>query len=248
MTKPVFPLTWGPQRIPVEVQNRIRPAPSSPILRNGTGFRNSKMLSQPLLQILNTIQQMVFYSNVIKTTPSVLQQPGFDFFRILNCQTEHQLLRYIYTDKSELAQTPEPDIELHPIESVTRVACICFLNHLLIVSPPSSGLGRALTKHLAKEIRKFKLNSLNDLSKESLALLAWSLFIGAQGANCQPERRFFVQRLARIATICGWRSWEQISWVLTDYYFSPEANGLDWRAIWDEAMAGFVIPGSVEEA
>lgn len=246
MTKPVFPLTWDTQPIPPSIQQRIRPPASSPIRRIGSGFWANTLLSQSLLRILNVIREMIFYSVTLQTTPLAIEQTDHDFFRILNYETEHQLLSYIYTDNSE-AQTPEPDLEIHPIESVTRVASICFLNHLLIVSPPSSGLGRALTKHLVKEVQNFKLNILLHLPKENYGLIAWALFIGAQGALGQPERRLFVERLARVTMLCGWQSWDQISRILSDYYFLPESQGVRWRAIWDEAMAGFVISGDGEE-
>ncbi|KAJ6140475.1 hypothetical protein N7470_010271, partial [Penicillium chermesinum] len=238
-----LPLTWDAQPVPADIQQRIRPPASSPIRRIGSGFWANTLLSQPLLRILTVIQDMIFYSITLRAAPQAIEQRDHDFIHLLNCEAEHQLLSYIYTDDSESSQTPEPDLEIHPIESVTRVASICFLNHLLIVSPPSSGLGRALTKHLVKEVRRFKISLLMELPKENTGLYAWSLFIGAQGSLGHPERRLFVERLAHVAMLCGWQSWEQVSRILTDYYFIPEAQGPSWQIIWDEAMAGFVVPG-----
>ncbi|KAJ5403940.1 hypothetical protein N7509_003811 [Penicillium cosmopolitanum] len=132
------------------------------------------------------------------------------------------------------------------IEAVARVAVICFLNNFLIVSPPSSGLGRALTKHLVKAVGNCKISSLLHLPKESLNLFAWALFIGARGSIGHRERIWFVERLARVAMICEWQSWEQVSRIIADYFFVPGTQDDDWRCVWEEAMSGYVIP--VEEA
>ncbi|KAJ5565241.1 hypothetical protein N7513_001483 [Penicillium frequentans] len=234
LAKPVFPLTWDTQPVPLDIQHRIRPPPSSPIRRLGSGFWANTLLSPPLLRILNVIRDMIFYSITVQVAPQAIHFSDHDFFRVLNCETEHQLLSYIYTEDRRSER-------IHPIEAVTRVTSICFLNYFLIVSPPSSGLGRALTKHLMKVVNNFRLTLLLELPKENFGLFAWALFIGAQGSLGQPERPWFVERLARVAMLCEWQSWEQVARVLTDYFFIAAAQGSRWRAIWDEAMAGFVI-------
>ncbi|KAJ5935658.1 hypothetical protein N7466_005205 [Penicillium verhagenii] len=234
LAKPVFPLTWDSQPVPLDIQHRIRPPPSSPIRRLGSGFWANTLLSPPLLRILNVVRDMIFYSITVQVAPQAIRFSDHDFFRVLNCETEHQLLSYIYTEDSRSER-------IHPIEAVTRVTSICFLNHFLIVSPPFSGLGRALTKHLMKAVNTIRLNLLLELSRENFGLFAWALFIGAQGSLGQPERHWFVERLARVAMLCEWQTWEQVSQILTDYFFIVAAQGSRWRAIWDEAMSGFVI-------
>lgn len=232
MTKPVFPLTWDAQPIPPEIQQRIRPLASSSLNRLGLGFANT-LLSPSLLRIISVLRDMVFFHIAYQTNPAIIKPSDQDFFRMLNCEAEHQLLSYIYAEGP-----PDPELHLHPIEAVTRVASICFLNDFLIVSPSSSGLGRALTKHLRTAAGNCKLSLLVELAKPNLELYAWTLFIGAQGALCQPERSWFVERLARIAIICGWQSWEQVWKVMTEFFFS---DSLNWRLIWDEAMTGVVV-------
>ncbi|KAJ5631686.1 uncharacterized protein N7484_011786 [Penicillium longicatenatum] len=234
LATPVFPLTWDTQPVPLEIQHRIRPSPSSPIRRLGSGFWANTLLKPPLLRILNVIRDMIFYSITVQVAPEAIHFSDHDFFRVLNCETEHQLLSYINAEdyRSE---------RIHPIEAVTSVTSICFLNYFLIVSPPSSGLGRALTNHLVRVMNNFRLTLLLELPRENFGLFAWALFIGAQGSLGQPERPWFVERLARVAMLCEWQTWEQVSRILTDYFFIAAAQAPRWRAIWDEAMAGFVI-------
>ncbi|OQD80465.1 hypothetical protein PENANT_c035G08749 [Penicillium antarcticum] len=236
MAKPVFPLTWDAQPVPSDIQQRIRPQASSPLNNVGSGFFANSCISPPLQRILYVLRDMVFFSIMNQMAPAALQPIDQDFFRVLNCEAEHQLLSYIYTDDS-----PIPVSKLHPIEAVTRVASICFLNHFLIVSPSSSGLGRALTRHLTTAVEKCKLSLLRGLPKESFGPYAWALFVGAQGSQGQAERAWFVERLARVAIICGWQSWEQVSKVMANYFFVMTSDGLSWRSIWDEAMSGFVV-------
>ena len=240
MTKPVFDLTWDAQPIPPDIQVRIRPPALSPLHRLGSAFFSNGLLSPALLQILHVIRDMVFFSITQQTNPTVIQDNDQDFFRVLNCEAEHQLLSYIYTDG-----VLNPKVNLHPMEAVVRVASICFLNHLLIVSPSSSGLGRALTKHLKTAATNCSFSFLLGLPKENLQLYAWVLFIGAQGSLGHLERPWFVERLARVSMICGWQSWEHVSMMMANY-FLIDFDSLNWRSIWDEAMTGFVLSESEE--
>lgn len=242
LAPPVFPLTWDAQPVPLEIQQRIRPPDSSPIRKLGSGYWANTLLSPPLLRILSVLRDMIFYSITVQTAPSNLHPGDHDFLRVINCEVEHQLLSYVYTDGTASTHPGRTVIDIHPIEAVTRVAAICFLNHFLIVSPPSSGLGRALTKHLVDAITNCKLSLLLQLPKENFGLFAWALFLGAQSSEGQPERPWFVERLARVAMICDWQNWEQVSRILSDYFFVPLAQDATWRCIWEEATAGFVIP------
>ncbi|KAJ5273969.1 hypothetical protein N7478_009094 [Penicillium angulare] len=241
LAKPVFPLTWDAQPVPMEIHRRIRPPTQSPVRRLGSGFWANALLSHQLLIILNVVRDIIFYSITVRVTPMLVHENDHGFFRVLTCETEHQLLSYIYDNYSDSQDPSKADLDIHPIESVTRVASICFLNHFLIVSPPSSGLGRALTKHLKKAVDRYSLTSLLELPKENAGLFAWSLFIGAQGSLGHPERSWFVERLGRVAMLYEWQSWEQVSRILTDYFFVAAVQGSSWPAIWDEAVAGFVI-------
>ncbi|KAJ6083819.1 hypothetical protein N7467_007954 [Penicillium canescens] len=236
MTKPVFPLTWDAQPIPSDIQQRIMPQALSPLNNLGSGFFANSFISPSLQRILYVLRDMVFFSIMNQMTPAAIQPIDQDFFRVLNCEAEHQLLSYIYADDS-----PNPLLKLHPIEAVTRVASICFLNHFMIVSPSSSGLGRALTKHLTTAVETCKLSFLQELPKENFGLYTWALFVGAQGSQGQAERAWFVERLAHVAMICVWQSWEQVSKVMANYFFVMTLDGLSWRSVWDEAMTGFVI-------
>ncbi|KAJ5806974.1 hypothetical protein N7474_010566, partial [Penicillium riverlandense] len=246
MTKPVFPLTWDAQPVPQEIQQRVRPPASSPLNRLGSGFFSNTLLSAPLLRILHVVRDVIFFSVACRSAPAAVHGDQ-DFFRVLNYETEHQLLSYVYTDgQSPDESSLNPELELHPIEAVTRVASICFLNLYLIHSPSQSGLGRALTKHLKAAVNNCKLPLVLRLPKENFGLFAWALFIGAQGSLAQVERPWFVDLLARTAMICGWKTWEQASEVLADYFFipsraGPASQGPDWKSIWDEAMAGLVF-------
>ncbi|KAJ5683188.1 hypothetical protein N7462_006353 [Penicillium macrosclerotiorum] len=240
LVKPVFPLTWDSQPVPQVIQQRIQPPTSSPAYQLGSGFFSNMLLSSPLIRILHVIRDIIYYSLTVQTVPAVIQPDDHHFFRVLNCEAEHQLLSYVYTNSSPTVDHLGLPFEIHPIEAVTRVAAISFLNNFLIVSPPSSGLGRALTNHLRAAMSNCTLCLLFTMSKENFGCFAWALFIGAHGALGQAERPWFMERLARIAIICEWQTWEQVSRILSDYFFIPAIHEIEWRSIWDEAMAGFV--------
>ncbi|KNG80813.1 tachykinin family protein [Aspergillus nomiae NRRL 13137] len=55
--------------------------------------------------------------------------------------------------------------------------------------------------------------------------------------RCQVERPWFVERLSRVALVCGWHTWMQMSDVLIDYFYLPSTNQESWTSIWIEVMA-----------
>lgn len=232
MTKPVFSLTWDPEPIPPHIKQRFAVTNNSPLIRLGKAFSQSHILSPPLLMILDAMRQILLYSHTCKETPTIVRDSDHDFFRVFNCEVEHQLLSYIYPQESPTS-TPftNSPLDLHPVETVIRIAAICYLNHFLIILPPSTGIARALTRHLKTAIEDC---TLGPVPKEQYGLLAWALFIGAQGSVGQVERPWFVGRLAHICLSCDWHDWDQVSSLLEDYIYLPSANGIIWGTVWNE--------------
>jgi hypothetical protein len=239
LVRPVFPLTCDAQPVPQEVQQRLQPPVSVQSHRLGSGFFANKLLSPPLIRILWVVRDVIYYGATVRATPENIHSDDNHLFRVLNCEAEHQLLSYIYS-KVDPPNCLSPSLELHPIEEIARVASICFLNYFLIVSPPSSGLGRALTRHLVKAVSNCNLSLLLPLSKENFEVFAWALFVGAQGSLGQNERSWFAERLARVAMICKWQTWDQVSNIMLGYFYLPDTHSVNWRSIWDEAMTVFV--------
>ncbi|EAW20444.1 uncharacterized protein NFIA_028750 [Aspergillus fischeri NRRL 181] len=239
MTKPLFPLPWDPRPVPSSVQQRIRPPAASVLARLGAAFFANNILSLPLLKILDVMRDIVLYSQAYRERPASLYPEDHELFRVVNCETEHRLLSHIYTDGHQ-GSPSGTQLDISPIEAVTRVACICFLNQFLIVSPPSSGLGRALTKHLKASMSSCSLSLGPKSAKAINGLLAWVLFIGAQGSAGQVEHSWFIDWLARLAMLRGWQKWEQVADVLADYFYLPDFHGAIWESAWEEAVTGFV--------
>lgn len=236
MTAPVFPLLWGSKRIPVDVQARIQPSEFSPVHRFGNALCANTLLSCSLRRVIHAFRGVAFYSEAIQTNPLALQPRDHEFFRLFICEIEHRLVSYVDSE-------PEVTV-LHPIEAVTRTAAICYLNNLLIVSPPSTGLGRALTKHLKRVANNCTLPLLARLPEENAVLLAWALFIGAHSSTGQIEHQWFIEQLSTIALICGWSLWDHVSNLLTEYLYVPQVQCQIWKAIWDKVVA-FVPTGII---
>ncbi|KAE8374309.1 hypothetical protein BDV26DRAFT_270253, partial [Aspergillus bertholletiae] len=234
MTQPVFPLATDLQTVSADIQERIEPSDASGLQRLGIAFVSNPYLSSCLLDILRAMREIILYGQACNKNSVVLGTDDHEFFRSLNCEVEHRLLSYIYSESiipgMKFSETAS---YLGSVEAVTRIASICYLNHFLIVSPPSSGLGRALTRHLKQALADCPWSPL---SKEGHGLFAWVLFIGAQSSAGQIERPWFVERLSRIALFCGWHSWRQMSDVLIEYFYLPSTNQAGWESIWNEAM------------
>ncbi|KAK6811402.1 hypothetical protein RU639_012879 [Aspergillus parasiticus] len=234
MTQPVFPVARDLQPVSASIQERIAPSDTSELQRLGVAFVSNPHLSSCLLSILRAMRDIVLYGQACNQNPAVLCTDDHEFFRTLNREVEHKLLSYVYSEYTTRDMPiSEATSYLGSLEAVTRIASICYLNHFLIVSPPSSGLGRALTRHLKQAMADCPWPPL---SKEGHGLLAWVLFIGAQSSTGQVERPWFVERISRIALVCGWHTWRQMSDVLIDYFYLPSTNQAGWESIWNEAM------------
>ncbi|KAL5356210.1 hypothetical protein BJX96DRAFT_104158 [Aspergillus floccosus] len=235
MTNTIFPLTWTPDPVPADIMRRITPPDGSSLKKLGTAFHMIPILSRPLLKILDVMTNIILYSHTCKESPSALSDDDHDFFRNLNREVEHQLLSYVHPQEDDQNMPfPGSNPDPLPLETVTRVAAICYLNYFLIKLHPSAGLSRALTKHLKSALSH---SSLHSLPQKYHALMAWALFIGGQGSIAQVERPWFVERLAHVSRSCKWHTWDQVSNVMGEYFYLPSTNGFIWATVWDEAMS-----------
>ncbi|KAI2792133.1 hypothetical protein POX_b02169 [Penicillium oxalicum] len=225
-----------------EVQRRIQPLISSITHQTGSGFFSNLALSLPLIRILYMVRDLVFYNLAAHINLGALMPSDHQFFSSLNHSVEHQLLAYIYPDDPENPNPHSQPIDLHPIEALTRVATITFLNKFLIIAPPSCGLGRALTRHCVNAVNDCPFSLLHTMPKGNYGLFAWALFTASQNLTGYPERQWFVQRLARVAKICDWHHWDQVSRIMSDYFYVGHLHGEEWRTIWDEVAAEVVVP------
>lgn len=154
---------------------------------------------------------------------------------------EHELLSYPSRRQSDTEAATGPST-LPSREALARVASICFLNSIIIVTPPSTGLGRALTKHLKQAIVDFiDLYALSELSTDDLDLLAWALFIAVHGARGQVEQPWFVSRMADVISARNRKHWEEMAEVMHRFFYIPDIHERAWRPIWDEAMAHLAL-------
>ncbi|EAW13329.1 uncharacterized protein ACLA_053750 [Aspergillus clavatus NRRL 1] len=238
MVKPIFPLPWDSRPVSSSIQERIRPPASSVLTRLGSALLANPLLSLPLLRVLHVMRDIVLYSQTYRESPASFHPGDHDFFRVLNCEIEHRLLSYIYTDFRSGGVPSATELDVHPVEAVTRVASICFLNQFLIVSPPSSGMARALTKHLKVAVSSCFLSLQSNTPKDVYGLLAWALCIGAQASMGQAERPWFVARLAQLAVTCDWQTWDQFANVLVDYFYLPGVHEISWQSAWGETAIG----------
>ncbi|KAL2000826.1 hypothetical protein VTN02DRAFT_2565 [Thermoascus thermophilus] len=237
MTKPVFPLAWVPQPLAPEIRQRLSLHISSALLGQlGTALFTNPFLSPPLVKALHGLQDLVLFHCIKDQNPEALGLEDHQAFRILNYETEHELASYPFRLPRNRDTGPQ-GTNLHPVESVARVASICYMNLFIIVSPPSSGLGRALTKHLKEAVGRCTPEVLAQLPRKCYDLFSWALFIGAHGSAGQIERPWFVQRLAHAAAVQGWKDWEEVADVLTGYFYISHIHDPIWRPVWDEAMA-----------
>lgn len=145
-------------------------------------------------------------------------------------EIEHELLSY------------PSEARIPPLEAVARVACLCYSGQSFVVVLPSSGFGRALTKHIKRAISEVPLELSTSLATADLDLLAWALLVAAYGSREQQEYPWFISRLADIIAIQGWTQWEEHCVpVIRRYFYTPQNHSYAWKKIWDDAISHVVV-------
>lgn len=243
LTVPLFPMHWSSPPVPRSLLDRVTPSTGSPLNLLVTAFTTNPLLSPELVEILQAIRALIHYSETCRTQAASFSRDEHEFFVALNLGSEHRLLSYPYATAESPdipGSSPQPKT-LHPIEALTRVASVGFLHHFLIVSPPASGSGRAITRHLTTVLNGCSDTILSQLPPENYDLHAWALFVAAQGAAGQPDRPLFVERLARVARVRHWTTWDDVSRVMIRYLYLPHNNEQSWRGIWAEVTANYSV-------
>jgi hypothetical protein len=240
MTKPVFALPWEPKRLASEIQQRIRPPPSSTLGNLGVALLGNPNLSAPLVNALHGLRDAMLLQNLGHQDPNGLTCQDHQLFLKLGSEVEHELLSYPYRSSTG-SQMGSGRSNVHATESLTRVAAISYLNLSIIVSPPSTGLGRSLTKHMKQAISSFTASGVAQMPPPYLDLLAWALFIAAHGSMGQIEWPWFVSRMADVITARGWKQWEEVAEIMTRHFYISYLHGAGWRVVWDEAMTHLAV-------
>lgn len=235
MTKPLFPLTWASNPVPSHAHLRLKLSnhPSN-LGRFGMALCANPLVSGPLQRIIHVLCEVALYCETSQLNAAALLPEDHTFFRLLSCEAEHQLLSYKYV-QFERARLLHPGItfELNPIEALVRTATIALINDLLIISPPSSGLGRALTRHMKKSV-DVCFDLLPHFPEENVTLVIWALFVGAHGSLGRAEHPWFIERLVILVTFCGWDDWDEVVDYLSGYVFVHHVQGHAWRIVWNE--------------
>ncbi|KAK2810416.1 hypothetical protein FQN50_002905 [Emmonsiellopsis sp. PD_5] len=251
MSRPYFPLTWDPQPIPPELSAKIFPPPNSPLLATGIPLITNPSLSPTLRNALSSLREILFFEYASTTTPTNFTPTDHEIFVFKSHEVEHELLDYPYRftpspPTTTPTQTTPPTLDdppLTPLESIARIAAILHICFTFVVSPPSSGIGRALVHHITSALKKYPSHTLPLLPPSHLDLIAWATFLGARGARGQPTRAWFLERLREVGRLRGWEEggWEEVERVMGGYLFMPGLDRGVFRGVWEEVVEGPVV-------
>lgn len=238
--RPAFPPIMDSFTIPSEILNRISPEPFSPLLNTGLSITSNPYLSPTLVKAATGLRDLMFFDDFNSRDKAGLTPEDHDLFRASSHMIEHEILDYPYRQFS--AQDEDAfKINLHPIEAVTRITLICYINTCFIVSPPASGLGRALVRNLRNALSNPALTQFYNENR-CLDLLAWAYFLGAHFSRGQLDRPWMIQGLTNILRRRGLRTWPDAVDVMRGYLYMPRIHEVSWINAWDDAM---VLAGSM---
>lgn len=226
MARPLFDIPWPIEGLSLETSQRIEPPPSSVLFDMADAFQDASRFSLRLRWCAQRLREAVLLRHAEVSEP---YDPPL-IYKLMH-EIEHELLSY------------PSEARLSPLEAVARVACICYSGQSFVVVLPTSGFGRALTKHIKRAISEVPWElSTSLLATSDLDLLAWVLFVAAYGSREQPEYPWFISRLADIIAIQGWTQWEEHCVpVIRRYFYTPQTHSYAWKKIWDDAISHVAV-------
>ncbi|KAH8690963.1 hypothetical protein BGW36DRAFT_411701 [Talaromyces proteolyticus] len=242
MSKPIFTLPWEPAPLTAELRQQICPSPSSHLTLLGSAFWNehSSEFSQSLIHSVKKLRDTLYYQNLIMEQEREEKRDNqtylFQLYKLI-IEAEHDLLSYPFQISGNSCETSHT-ANLNSKEAMARMGCICVFNSIVIVTPPAAGMGRSLTNFMKKSICTFTDQyPFLQFTIPDLNLLAWVLFIGAQGSLNQPEYTWFVSGLADVVKLRIWGNWADVVSELQRYIFMPRVQDVIWRSIWEDAIS-----------
>ncbi|PGH13710.1 hypothetical protein AJ80_06215 [Polytolypa hystricis UAMH7299] len=240
MTRPLFPIVWKPPPIPPALAQRAFPSPSSPFSHLAESFYSNTIFSQSLAQIMKGLRDLLFLDVYDSLEPGALTVEEHELFRLHAHTIEHDLLDYPYRlPRRTPTNADVPTIS--PTENAARVSAIAYMSFCFVVSPPASGLSRALVSHVRRALAACPISQVDSRAEWNLDLLAWVAFVGAHGSFEPSTRAWFIERLREIVAIRGWKEWTEMELVLFRHFYLPRLQKLKWKRIWIDAISDPVL-------
>ena len=243
-SQPQLPLTSRCIRLDNSTWHRIAPPLDSTLYLFARSFAGLPFLSPTLIQLLQGIRDLCFLDEFNFRDQKGLTWQEHDVVRKRSLTIEHALLNYAF-------ETFSPDHEnsgtlaIPFLEAVARLTALSYLNTLVIVSAPSSGLGRGLTLQMYRLLQSFKDHSSN-LSSDSLDLLTWSACTAIQTCFGRQESLFFNEHLKHLLRLRKYKNWQEFEAKMRGYLYNPRIQETSWQEIFNAAYVeqGWWSPAS----
>jgi hypothetical protein len=233
LRRPTYPPIMASFTIAPETMKRIIPPTSSPVYRTCSDLISNSYFSQELVKAATSLRDLMYCDDFNLRDPDGLSRKDHDQFRASAHLIEHELLEYPYREST---MSNRLRLDTHPIEEAGRVASIVFMNTAFIVSPPASGLARALVGQLRITLSNTRLHEFYT-EPRCLDLLAWAHLLGVHLSRGQLNEPWFIGGLAEIINRRGWRSWPEILDAMRGYMYMPRIHETTWMNGFHDAMA-----------
>lgn len=112
-----------------------------------------------------------------------------------------------------------------------RLTALVFDVGILFPLPPCVGVLARLVRGIKDALEEV---SIEEVSNDSVQALTWILFVGGIAAKGMEERRWFVQRLARLVEWMGVTRWRDVKTVLRSFVWMGMAMDDEGMEVYDE--------------
>jgi hypothetical protein len=240
LSKPIFPIPWHIESLSPQILSRISPSLDFPLYYLATAFPQIPILSPKIVSLFFNLRDLAYLDDWNARDAQSLSAAEHELFRIKAQEIEHQLLSYPYDAVNLERESSEkasilPSDRFHPLEMITRIAALLYVNNVIAVSLPAFGLMRALIFHFKRQLQQLQYQlETRPPPPAALDLLAWVLFLGAQSSQGQVERPWFVRHIAGLVQVKGWEDWAAVERVMQTFLYVERVSGACWREIWQE--------------
>ncbi|KIV84805.1 hypothetical protein PV11_00562 [Exophiala sideris] len=236
LSRPILPLPWQREPIPIDIRQRIAPEPGSEMASMGLKFQQLEELSDSLQNLLINGQDVCNLCQVNAANARGLSPRENAILRQKATEFEYDLVAYPYeTFAFSHDRNGEPMIP--PLERIVRLAALGlmqFAPHMVI---PSTGIGRALTQHQKRATEAWLYAKQGQCGVAELRAILWSLFVFVHRANKQPEEEYFMNLLVQMSGDLLSLPWPEVEKILNGYLYIPMLQAAVWQSIWLEVVA-----------
>lgn len=235
--RPLFDLPWPQATVHELLGERIPPLPpKNKLALMASGFWAVTAASPKELQTIIRQAQLISLLcefNAVNAVNAVnadcLSPPEHEQLYQKILQLQHDIVSFLYPQQNATTQMPA-------IEKVACLAILALVSISMIRVDPSSGQGRAVTKHHHSAVQHWLETTSNPPRQAEVKLLFWALLLFRQCSVDDIMSGKFESLIQHVTGLLRIETWKQGENILHEFLYMPTMQQDDLYDVWKEVL------------